>query len=746
MKKSFEKVIAVIMAVIIGTLVSVQAFAAASTAEYVSEVKIAYGKTFADAKKWLTDNGYTPVDADLNEKADGLLSTARAVCLGYKTTNNASEAITDLKVMNMKGNYSFEAYEMLLKEQTEQIAIFVSELTAALDEYRTNYADGLYKAVAAHDLLDKILDDDTGKTMGELLLNKTVQEIGDDAYSALSPEEQVKHADMVKILLQGNSQVTQNIEQYLFIASDTSEDTFVDRLEKIGGYDDFETKYSISKGINNGDALEKALAAEFDDTAILLSQGIEAFKVFLADYTESEMFDETDEDKVIDWFDKNGKAGDYLVWTNARSIYSALNSIDYEDGTLYDFFTNEDYDLVSEDRYMLYPLISTLSEGQRACVRYINLNQLFDNGIMDNESWKTNYEQIKTEIIDDSPVVSAYSGVNRELFEGGVALTNAAKSLNDSSENTFTDNFILDTVTAPTYLFLAGFMVTAVATVAFKMAANTIKAKLPSIVSTCMRKVNYIQIEFNPPILTRLTSENVAEMTEDMMSGTFSSKGFCCLDTNKMEAAAEMVKQARMLNMIGNILCIAMLIFSILTVASAYRDMYNYYHTDKTPIPKYMVDESTDENGESTYTYYSAVTCNRIEGKFVDDKNKLLEDYGDLNGDVGKEWLALYATKDSAAGNPIKAEFLCQKGSNKAGSKIPLTMFGDKNALNLVNEKYAYNDEFGGIYLFWSATSASFASSVISSGTIAIIVVAALAVILIPTLIAVKKKKAAKAA
>lgn len=744
--KNYPRIItAFILVALMALLCPMQAFAASVSAEYISEVKIAYGKTLDDAKKWLTDQGYEVVDADLNEKADSVLSSAMAVCLGYKTTKNADEAITDLKVMNMKGNYSFEAYEMILKEQAEQIGIFVSQLAASLSEYRVNYSKGLYKAIAAHDLLDKIKDDDTGKTMGELLLNKTVQEMGDDAYNALPDAEKANHADMVKILMQGNSQVTLNIEQYLCIASDTADNSFVDRLADIGSYDDFETNYAKEHNIIDGDALEKALAAEYDDTAILLADGIEAFKGFLAEYTDSEMAEETDENTVTVYYDKNFKDGDYLRFCNARNLYLSLSSVNYENGTLYDFFTDEDYDLDNEDRYMLYPLVASLSDGQRACAQYITLSQLFDNGIMDNEGWKTNYDRIKTDIIDVSPVVSVYSGINRELFEGGVALTNAAKQLNDSSTDSFADNYILDSITAPTYLFLAGFAVTAIATIACRATANVLKTQLKDIVAQNFKKaIDIPNGVFGGNYFNRLNSADVTRVTEEMLDGTFSGRAYLT-DSFSISNSLKITKQVRLLNCIGNVLCIIMIVISVLTIASTWRDLYNYYHTDKTPIPKYMVDETTDESGNNTYTYYSAVTCNRVEGNFVNDKNKILENYGDLNGDVGKEWLALYCTKDESAGNPIKPEFLCQKGSNTAGNKTPLTMFGDKNALNLVDEKYAYNDSFKGIYLFYSVGSPAVTSSVISTGTIAIIVAAAAAVIAVIAALAIRKKKAKKA-
>ncbi|MCF0120044.1 MAG: hypothetical protein HUJ65_00275, partial [Oscillospiraceae bacterium] len=106
MRKIIRKVIAVMLCVACIVQFSGQAFAAGIFKTYVKEVFLSYGNTPEEAKKWLTDNGYEVVDFNLNEGADSALSRKRAVYLGYKTTKDADEALTDMKLMNMNGNYS----------------------------------------------------------------------------------------------------------------------------------------------------------------------------------------------------------------------------------------------------------------------------------------------------------------------------------------------------------------------------------------------------------------------------------------------------------------------------------------------------------------------------------------------------------------------------------------------------------------------------------------------------------------
>ena len=91
------------------SLLPINTAAAANTGKYVSEVYVAYGKDAEDAKKTLEDKGFTPVEGNLN---DGGKTYAM---MGYKTTDDIRESITDLAVMNMRGDYSVEEYKTQLK-------------------------------------------------------------------------------------------------------------------------------------------------------------------------------------------------------------------------------------------------------------------------------------------------------------------------------------------------------------------------------------------------------------------------------------------------------------------------------------------------------------------------------------------------------------------------------------------------------------------------------------------------------
>ena len=107
--------------------------------------------------------------------------------------------------------------------------------------------------------------------------------------------------------------------------------------------------------------------------------------------------------------------------------------------------------------------------------------------------------------------------------------------------------------------------------------------------------------------------------------------------------------------------------------------LYQYYNRTFSVIPTMIVDEAdiktvtTDDEGNEVtlinfdqFAYYEVVKCNRQEiglhtsahGGVSDYKGWGCGDAADINGDVGKQWLAIYVNRSSAKGNPILADTL----------------------------------------------------------------------------------------
>lgn len=158
--------------------------------------------------------------------------------------------------------------------------------------------------------------------------------------------------------------------------------------------------------------------------------------------------------------------------------------------------------------------------------------------------------------------------------------------------------------------------------------------------------------------------------------------------------------------------------------------MVNHYMVEFTPIPRYMVDEKDitafNEYGEKIViknqaAYYKAALCNR---KSSDEYYDIVGDVADLNGDVGKQWLAIYYAKNEAE-MPVLANSLkvvTGSGQIPAGYTNGVHMFGTGAAENINNTLYIWSSSARSVYLYYllDAGSASLTGSGFSAGTAAV--------------------------
>ena len=143
------------------------------------------------------------------------------------------------------------------------------------------------------------------------------------------------------------------------------------------------------------------------------------------------------------------------------------------------------------------------------------------------------------------------------------------------------------------------------------------------------------------------------------------------------------------------------LAMTALTIWTTLSDYDAYYNVTFTPIPKFMVDEvditAFNRKGEKIVinnqtAYYRIVTCNRKEGSSDREKEiyEVLKDRSDLNGDIGKQWVALYSVKYRNS-SPILADSL-----KFSADKLPdgydtgIHAFGEKTPMNINKKTYLY--------------------------------------------------------
>ncbi len=758
MKKTLKVITALILCISL-LMIPMQVMAAPEEKTtkplYISEVKVGMGETSEEAAKELLDEGFTIIKgddgkyADLNEKAGTNSSmkkgpTDKIVYIGYKTTDDPKKAITDLAVMNMNGGYSVQDYETLMANYLEgEIKPFVDRFIAALNKYRENYKKpkeslNHIRADYYRQLLNKLTDDDTGnKPLGDLLLNETTYEMGDDKYNALSDDEKKNHADILTILMQGNGHAVMLMETLIAKASDTADNTWMDRIS------DFDTLKANIKKDNPNLTSEMDVNAELDkkyyDTAMkLISKQAALIESLGNDEKNAEVENKLNnkEDKSEELKEKLAGLGKDISDEEAADIASDvleaetdmlsggealeniimteyLDVVEYNNGSLLDFLLG-DAGYSEENIRSWYPIAASFSEGQLAAIDFLSLRDLILAAI-------TNEDGYKDPGVAELSTASVYQDVDRAIYEpGGVALTNAAlrakKTANEDFDNT---SFSLSNLGIILWACTGAGATAAGATLIAAKVIGKMKppADLVNRVNELTDKILnakgvmeitytdpfYIQHPYYVDTLQRSAINNIVRNTEELRP----------LKEQLDAAQAQIAAKSTFCKYLSAGFAVVTVILAGYSIYTTVTEMLDYYKVTFTPIPKYIVEETditTDVNGQMVViknqtAYYKVVPCNRKEGSSDIEKDnfKVLGTSNDLNGDVGKQWLSLYSVKYKF-GNPILADSLkVVKGTSNlpSGYETGIHRFGEKPAFNLTSKYYCYNDDVKGTYVYF---------------------------------------------
>ena len=778
MRKISNAVIAFCMAILMAVSLPIQVFAAVPM--YVKEVKVGMGKTVEEAAKAL--DGYTIVKqngsyADLNEDAAPVISSGfeeeRVVLLGYKKTYDREDAITDLALMNMEGEYFDYNYGMMIDQTLQgEIVPFVRDFIAAIQEYRENYNSDNYENQARaqyfHDALNRLKDDDTGMLLGDLLLNETKFELGDDAYNKLSDSEKKKHADILNLLLQCNGKALIMIKTLVAWSTDSNEDTWLDRLSNMT-YDDLQTQAEDEFGYGPYDA-KRYLAREYEDDAKKVLALWTDFQQQLINYDQTsdyldgqtnieeefqqlsdtiEDFDiESASESKVDAFAEASVELEMKaeVISNAVADVTAaecLEEIEYADGTMLDFFTQE-YEDVEDDLTVLYPVVAALSDGQRASLDFVSLSDYVRMTMLKD----SDYSEFDFEDMEE---ISVYLGVDRTIF-GLNSLAATQNALKYSGQPTQSD-FVADEIWNAYYTNMnanLAAMANVMSLVRFgtnvwKVISMGLFIKAYGFVSS----FQYTQISTISTLsLNAMKSHLIVQVDLAREAGKEVIK-----KTIAEAGVLERVKGAASgFDKFLDGLSYALIIYTAYSCYSTFKEIMNYYNVEFAPAPSTMMDAinimAYTENGEQEYiknktVYYYAAKCNRTSS---DKKYEALGDIADINGDVGRQWIALYYTKDQALPPIIADSFVVQKGEKggylPSGYEKGIHLFETTAALDLNSIQYTWNHGAGGIYVYFKTDKkASTTASVFSNGYIAIAAVGGIVLGAVATAIAMTSKK-----
>ena len=825
MKTKFQtRLLACLMAVVVffnSFAVSASAEVVGTSGKYLADVYIAYGTKKDEAEKWLRDNGWEPFE-DLNEGKNSKMKTDAVAVLGIKRTDDPTKAITDLAAMHMSGEYSFDDYEDLVAQKKTTITEFINTFVPALNEYRDNYngqgsAGGKKRAQIAHDILNKFYDgepggkyavNDTGKPLGDLLLNKTKTEIGDNAYNALSAEQKANTADLQQIILESTGPAIQVVEQTLALATDTAQNSWLDRLSGLSGESLVERIAEFAPEAAGQDlapsAARSLLAAHFEDYAKILAKdwsGVHEDIIWYEKYCDdNDLWPKEDEvvnEKTNQYFtalseaDADRYTTEFKRFSLVNTYYPILTKINYagEWGeTLYDFLYPEDENADYSKKYDYFaPLAAALSDGQRAALEFLGLTTLLKLGMDSDSTAQAEFPSTDAFFKDKNGTalesISIYSGINRAIFRKGVALTGKAltqKNLGDDPYDHIWDEFGLADIVSYSTLAVSTISLAVGIGMAVKVAqASKAVEKAAASVATWTNEITFQLNKCNGIIadITKLGDVGGLGYKAEVAYQKAMSAAFKSMDAERVldKAVANSQKvtgrfgaASRWMMGIGGALM-------LLAAALKGVQLYKYYNRTFSAIPMMIVDkadivtESFDENGKpvsninfNQFAYYEVVRCNRqtvgipksAQGGVSDYASWGCGDAADMNADVGTEWLAMYVNRSAAKGDPILADSLkLEKGTTTkpAGYTKFLHIFNSKNALKIDDTAFCYRDDKNGMYLYWQDDAKAFAgtvaaASVFTGGHLALAGIGGLALGIVGTTLILgrRKKKAAK--
>ena len=698
MKKSM-KIFSFFMAALMFVMaLPITAFAAKQET-YIKEIRISTADTEDEAKQWLIDNDYLVLDVNLNQKTG-----KDCVYIGYKTTTNPDEAITDLSLMQMDGGYSFSEYEAMVEKMEQEIMEIIDSLETSITEARANYMADKKCAVGAHGILNRFREDDSGKFLGDLLF-----------------VEPIDKSVITKIFLQGNSDITSLIYQMLAYACTDYEsgESWLDKLANVNVYD-VEDALLESGQLPYYEDLTMKMLSSFETIQETLEYYEKVCKPFDENYNQDE-FDELELWDQREYFPEN--------YSETVVIYGALSTCQYGNGTLKDFFMQDYNELDSED---FYPLFVSMTDGQRAILPFVDYAFMIAMAEHTDETAKE-YEKTCVETFDyyEVDVVSVYTNVDRSLFDGGVALTTASLRKSASTgETPWYSNDNIDEDLGRALTTIAGSSLgIAVGSVAVRCATKAAMKHTVSVATASAREIAVAFDKMAVELLMHSCEVQGVAVPSGVNTSTFRSfaagiqsvlPDHSVIRTNMsyirsgetaIQTAAENVMLTSRYKMMQRIVTganvVMMISFGISLISEGIKigiKVYNYYHPDYTDIPRIIVDEVVTDSDSYYVNYYAT-------------KDQTGE-FGDLNAWSAQKWNALYTTTDKNAGDPIIASSLSVKLKDSTfpdEESAAVHYFGEEAAADV--NRYNFKRTAPATYIFYKRDhSLSMTASTFSGG------------------------------
>ncbi len=664
LKKTLSALLALVLVVSILSQVPVKAIAE-SIPRYLKELKTVTASSKSDAVAVLQSEGYTVVDCDLRS------GTGNSVCyMGYKTTTNKDEAITDVRLMNAGGGISEKKYRDLVAAWQTGIEKSAGYLKETCLEVKAQYQKGSPLAKAAVEILD-IFEVDGVK-------------LSDYLFDAGR-----KDTDYQDILLICADNVVAVIYSALNLGTaDYGTDDFADRLSKTDRslFDyDYIAKQSGNATYINYWADTVRVIGQLQDFGLLYDEAV----MFFEDYKNNNDIQGTegklpsDEElnnywrQFVDEKYKNSEVGeeqDLYKYAGIMGVYEKLTeyasfSPDYKNLAEYIYTCGDPFDEDGEEsdkiNYRIYPLVASLTRGQLFTLQYGGVSALVSQLDSNNQTYYNQsaaaVSEIKSKIKENGlDRISVFYNVNRDIYDQTVAFTSEAERVATSSSayDKLTKVEATDKVTKNlTNIILIGGMV-----------------------AGCVLAATSIFLGISAAIFgtTALTLINVGYIA--ILSGSIAiASGGMTLTTGAIVAG--IIGTATII-----LALIVLAIIVICAIIAFFRAIFGDDDEEKTVYP------------DMPSILFDIVGNNFTEYRAVCDGNG---NPTDINGGTTEQWDCLYYTYSKTAGSPIQADgkaFVSSTDSYvPAEGYMAVRRFGYYSTANL----NTYKNNNSPLYLFY---------------------------------------------
>lgn len=376
--------------------VSAQPLLAKSETLYVKDVRFVTGDSLEDAKKNVPE-GYIMKEEDLNQGA-AYITSVEDVYLVYSTTTNPDEAITDIKMMNMKGGFVFSNYETGIEKLSDEVKNMVYEFEDAVETFVVNYKKGMSGAKAAYRTLSFF----------------TIPEEDNQNLADYFIYGQVKPSFYFKILLNTHTDILATILSALAMAVQSERgNTWIERLTKVYDPEEITDSRYWDKA---GDLLPhfESFYEAYSSIDHTLWQNGNGPIHLMPDESGNPGIDISDKGKDSD-VDITGGEIFYEM------AYAVLKHYKFGNGTSIGDWLVNDY-LYEE---MLYALIDVLTPGEYAMMHLCGPMYMTLATSMSEEVYK-DYVARTEDIFKQTSSCSVWAGVNTDLLRSSIGITDRA--------------------------------------------------------------------------------------------------------------------------------------------------------------------------------------------------------------------------------------------------------------------------------------------------------------------------------